>query len=274
MVDGPTSKTVLQLKIPIGPCKDPAVSACPVFWVMYRETLKVEAIAQCTRFYRAPTNVFCSCLAETILFLLRKFAPPENSIRIMPAKKGDEWYTDWVVTTDLWVNLLPSSRGSKQEVLCRLDNLLRHQGSEFEYSEGLSIGSGKRHFTSRKRGGARQRYRKESQKENAVGIEEERRRKRGTLARAVNSRGRSRNAHARTEPRDGPGVIQRLVARECILNTSWNGTDEIETKRAHSFHAIRADGRASSSWQEARKHTKGAEEKGIDFAARHRSAET
>lgn len=46
----------------------------------------------------------------------------------MLTKKGEQWYADWIVMTDVCMDLPGSFRESKDEVLLRLDNLLRQQG--------------------------------------------------------------------------------------------------------------------------------------------------
>lgn len=46
----------------------------------------------------------------------------------MPIKKGEQWYTDWIVATDVYMELPGSLLESKDEVLLRLDNLLSQQG--------------------------------------------------------------------------------------------------------------------------------------------------
>jgi len=47
---------------------------------------------------------------------------------IMPTKKGEQWYADWIVAADVYMDLAGSPRDSKDEVLHRLDELLRQQG--------------------------------------------------------------------------------------------------------------------------------------------------
>jgi len=46
----------------------------------------------------------------------------------MPTKKGEQWYADWIVAAGVCTDL-PGSLQSKDEVLLRLDNLLREQGT-------------------------------------------------------------------------------------------------------------------------------------------------
>jgi len=46
----------------------------------------------------------------------------------MPTKKGEQWYADWIVAADVYMDLAGSPRDSKDEVLHRLDELLRQQG--------------------------------------------------------------------------------------------------------------------------------------------------
>jgi len=47
---------------------------------------------------------------------------------VMPTKKGEQWYADWIVAADVYMDLAGSPRDSKDEVLHRLDELLRQQG--------------------------------------------------------------------------------------------------------------------------------------------------
>lgn len=47
----------------------------------------------------------------------------------MPTKKGERWYADWIAAADLYADLSSGPRESKDEVLDRLDELLRQQGT-------------------------------------------------------------------------------------------------------------------------------------------------
>jgi len=55
---------------------------------------------------------------------------------IMPTKKSEQWYVDWIVEAGVCTDL-PESLQSKDEVLLRLDNLLRQQGASIYLSYNL-----------------------------------------------------------------------------------------------------------------------------------------
>lgn len=59
----------------------------------------------------------------------------------MPTKKGEQWYTDWIVTADVCTDLSGSLQESKDEVLLRLDNLLRQQGTSIYLPCNLCLNS-------------------------------------------------------------------------------------------------------------------------------------
>ncbi|KYM96381.1 hypothetical protein ALC62_13033 [Cyphomyrmex costatus] len=73
----------------------------------------------------------------------------------MPTKKGEQWYADWIVAAGV-CTYLPGSLQSKDEVLLRLDNLLRQRDDELA---GVHAAD-KRHFTAKKRGDSKMRYKK------------------------------------------------------------------------------------------------------------------
>ncbi|KYN43980.1 Pleckstrin homology domain-containing family G member 5 [Trachymyrmex septentrionalis] len=73
----------------------------------------------------------------------------------MPTKKSEQWYVDWIVEAGVCTDL-PESLQSKDEVLLRLDNLLRQQDDELT---GMHAAD-KRHFTAKKRGDSKVRYKK------------------------------------------------------------------------------------------------------------------
>ncbi|TGZ50512.1 Uncharacterized protein DBV15_05247 [Temnothorax longispinosus] len=75
----------------------------------------------------------------------------------MPTKKGEQWYADWIVAADVCTDLPGSLQESKDEVLLRLDNLLRQQDDELA---GMHVADNKRHFAAKKRGGSKTRYKK------------------------------------------------------------------------------------------------------------------
>ncbi|XP_072757846.1 pleckstrin homology domain-containing family G member 5 isoform X5 [Anoplolepis gracilipes] len=72
----------------------------------------------------------------------------------MPTKKGEQWYADWIVAADVCMDLPWSFQDNKNEVLLRLDKLLLQQDDELEQA------ADRRHFTGRKRGGSKIRYKK------------------------------------------------------------------------------------------------------------------
>lgn len=55
----------------------------------------------------------------------------------MPTKKGEQWYADWIVAADVCTNLPGSLQESKDEILLRLDNLLRQQGTSIYLPSNL-----------------------------------------------------------------------------------------------------------------------------------------
>ncbi|KYM81894.1 hypothetical protein ALC53_07686 [Atta colombica] len=73
----------------------------------------------------------------------------------MPTKKNEQWYADWIVEAGVCIDL-PESLQNKDEVLLRLDNLLRQQDDELA---GVHAAD-KRHFTAKKRGDSKVRYKK------------------------------------------------------------------------------------------------------------------
>ncbi|XP_036148214.1 pleckstrin homology domain-containing family G member 5 isoform X2 [Monomorium pharaonis] len=75
----------------------------------------------------------------------------------MPTKRGEQWYTDWIIAADVCTDLSRSLRENKDEVLLRLDNLLRQQDDELAE---MHTADSKRHFAARKRRGDRTRYTK------------------------------------------------------------------------------------------------------------------
>ncbi|EZA46826.1 hypothetical protein X777_01120 [Ooceraea biroi] len=79
----------------------------------------------------------------------------------MLTKKDERWYADWIVAADVYTDLPGSPRESKDEVLQRLDELLRQQGDELE-NTGMHAAHSRRHFTARKKGACRTRYKKAS----------------------------------------------------------------------------------------------------------------
>ncbi|GAB1862210.1 hypothetical protein CAJAP_03289 [Camponotus japonicus] len=74
----------------------------------------------------------------------------------MPTNKGEQWYADWIVAADVCMDLPGSFQENKNEVLLRLDKLLLQQDDVLEQV------ADRRHFTARKRGGSRTRYKKVS----------------------------------------------------------------------------------------------------------------
>ncbi|XP_025269415.1 pleckstrin homology domain-containing family G member 5 isoform X3 [Camponotus floridanus] len=72
----------------------------------------------------------------------------------MPTNKGEQWYADWIVAADVCMDLPGSFQENKNEVLLRLDKLLLQQDDVLEQV------ADRRHFTARKRGGSRTRYKK------------------------------------------------------------------------------------------------------------------
>lgn len=59
----------------------------------------------------------------------------------MPTKKGEQWYADWIVAANVCMDLPGSLQESKNEVLLRLDNLLRQQGTSIYLSCNLRLDS-------------------------------------------------------------------------------------------------------------------------------------
>lgn len=57
----------------------------------------------------------------------------------MPTKKSERWYADWIVTADVCTDLPGSLQDSKDEVLRRLDNLLRQQGTSIYLPCNLAL---------------------------------------------------------------------------------------------------------------------------------------